>query len=75
LKRFRVRASTSFTAFTCGFITQIGYTIYHKSTYITNIDLITPTLVRQKKQQLEKLIQYADNTTTQIVVITIENTK
>ena len=63
----------------CFFITQIGFAqfaIPEKPTLQTSVYDYANLLSASEKQELEdKLIQYADTTTTQIVVITIESLK
>ncbi|MBF7092560.1 TPM domain-containing protein [Flavobacterium sp. ALJ2] len=63
----------------CLFFTQIGFaqfTIPEKPKFQTSVydyaNVLSPT---EKAQLEEKLIRYSDSTTTQIVVITIENLK
>jgi uncharacterized protein len=63
----------------CFFITQIGFaqfTIPEKPAFQTSIYDYAKVLSASEKAQLEeKLVQYADSTTTQIVIITIESLK
>jgi uncharacterized protein len=63
----------------CLFITNVGFaqfTIPKKPDFQTSVYDYAKVLSESEKTQLEqKLIQYADTTTTQIVVITIESLK
>lgn len=63
----------------CFFVTQIGFaqfTIPEKPAFQTSVYDYANVLSASEKAQLEeKLIHYADSTTTQIVVITIESLK
>ena len=63
----------------CLFVTQIGFaqfTIPAKPDFQTSVYDYANVLSASEKSQLEeKLIQYSDSTTTQIVVITIESLK
>jgi uncharacterized protein len=70
---------TNFLKPTCLlFITQIGFaqfTIPEKPSLATSVYDYANVLSSTEKQLEEKLIQYSDSTTTQIVVITIESLK
>jgi uncharacterized protein len=77
---FTKKECTNFLKPTCLlFITQIGFaqfTIPEKPSLATSVYDYANVLSSTEKLQLEeKLIQYSDSTTTQIVVITIESLK
>jgi uncharacterized protein len=65
--------------FLCFLVTQIGfaqYTIPEKPAFQTSVYDYAKVLSETEKAQLEeKLVRYADSTTTQIVIVTIESLK
>jgi uncharacterized protein len=75
----KLNSSLFFKLLVCFFITQIGFaqfTIPEKPTFQTSVYDYAKVLSASEKAQLEeKLIKYADSTTTQIVVVTIETLK
>jgi uncharacterized protein len=76
---FTKKECTNFLKPTCLlFITQIGFaqfTIPEKPSLASVYDYANVLSSTEKLQLEEKLIQYSDSTTTQIVVITIESLK
>jgi uncharacterized protein len=77
--RSKLNSSLFLKLLVCFFVTQIGFaqfTIPEKPAFQTSIYDYAKVLSTSEKAQLEeKLIHYADSTTTQIVVVTIESLK
>jgi uncharacterized protein len=75
----KLHSSLFFKLLVCFFVTQISFaqfTIPEKPTLQTSVYDYAKVLSASEKAQLEeKLVQYADSTTTQIVIITIESLK
>ncbi len=75
----KLNSSLFFKLLICFFVTQIGFaqfTIPEKPSLATSVYDYANVLSATEKAQLEqKLIQYSDSTTTQIVVVTIESLK